>query len=746
MYRRISNSLGFICLILVLSSYCYSVNWSNWRGPDQNGFSTQTQLPDTIELDGKNHLWTFDLAGRGTPVIADGKLYTLGYEGEGADFQELLICLDAKTGKEIWRHGFNDFLSDIIYERYAIGSPTIDSDTGNIYAMTSAGLFNCFNDDGKLLWQISMMESFGRLTFPNGRTGAAVIDDDRVIVHGITTNWGKEGPPRDRFYAFDKATGELVWSCTPGVGPKDSSFSTPVFDVDGDQRVFYCGTGCGNVVCVNAQNGKALWRYQFSQGGVNSSLLIYKESLIAIHGKENLDTSDQGRMIRLKRYGHDSAVLSGETEVWRADLAMFTSSPTLAGNRIYQVGHTGELFCLDAESGKILWQKKLANMQLHASPLYADNKLYIPISNGLLYIIRPTDAEAETLCKIQLAGNALGSPSVYLGKVFVHTTEKLYCFARDDLKDFPNERTRNLKRRVTDQKISSLQIVPAEVLLRPGEKKSFRVWGTNNAGARINPIAGDKVKWEKFIPPTAKVKVKLNGKIDKSGQLLANQTNLSSAGAFRATTENARGTFRGRILPKIPFAEDFERFTIRDGQSFAYPPLPWIGARFKWQIQELDGNKVLAKTLDRVLFQRATTFLGHPDAKSYALQADIMTDGNRRIMSSAGLINQRYVIALIGNSQLLEVSSNHDRIKVSVPFSWKPKLWYRLKTRVDVNEDGSGVIRAKAWKRSQPEPDSWTIEVPHKKAHTHGAPGLWGFSPQSQFPVYLDNVIATPNN
>lgn len=166
----------------------------------------------------------------------------------------------------------------------------------------------------------------------------------------------------------------------------------------------------------------------------------------------------------------------------------------------------------------------------------------------------------------------------------------------------------------------------------------------------------------------------------------------------------------------------------------------------KWEIREAHGSKVLAKTLDNVLFQRATTFIGHPDAKNYTLEADVLTEGNRRMRSNVGLINQRYLIALIGNAQRLEVSSNYDRLRVSVPFRWDINRWYRLKTRVDVAADGSGVIRAKAWPTGEPEPEKWTIEVPHANAHTEGAPGIFGFAPQSRFPVFVDNIRVMPND
>jgi outer membrane protein assembly factor BamB len=96
--------------------------WLNWRGPEQTGVSRETGLPDTWAPGGTNHLWTLDLPGGGTPVIAGGRVYALGYEGQGPDLQEVLVCVDAETGKKVWERRFNDFLSDIVYDRYAIGT------------------------------------------------------------------------------------------------------------------------------------------------------------------------------------------------------------------------------------------------------------------------------------------------------------------------------------------------------------------------------------------------------------------------------------------------------------------------------------------------------------------------------------------------------------------------------------------------------------------------------------------------
>jgi len=121
----------------------------------------------------------------------------------------------------------------------------------------------------------------------------------------------------------------------------------------------------------------------------------------------------------------------------------------------------------------------------------------------------------------------------------------------------------------------------------------------------------------------------------------------------------------------------------------------------------------------------------------------VMSEGNKRVMSEVGLVNQRYYIVLKGASKQIEVNSTQELFRHAGPFEASPNVWYHLKTRVDVAGDGSGVIRAKAWKKGDPEPENWTLEVPHKHAHESGSPGLFAFAPQKR--VYLDNILVTPN-
>ncbi len=730
-----------------------SSNWLFARGDAGMGVSSESGLPDELN---NTLVWTYEIQGGGVPVVAGNKLYQFGYYGSGEQVEESLTCLNIDSGELIWDKRRQDFISDIVYDRYGVGAACIDPENGNIYFQTSPGLLAGFSPDGSLLWERSLMEEFARLTFPNGRTGGPFVDGGLVILHAITANWGTNGPARDRFYAFDKKTGELVWTSTPGTTPQDSSFAPLVFeDLEDGRRVFYSGTGCGHVVCVDSRTGQPLWRFKMSHGGVNAGVVLHQDLVIAIHGKENIDSSKIGRMVgirkpkNLPKLGEPIMELNVESEAWRNnDLESFTSSPVLCKERIYTSVKTGELFCNDVLTGKTFWTLKLAPDQIHAAPTWADGKLYVPMFDGHVFVVQDMGGHGEILNKIELGHSCLAAPAIAQGKILIQAKNKLYCFGnKTDAKPFRPKDPEHLTR---SEQVESLQIVPSEFNLSAGNKMKFRVFALDSTGRRIKQL-GDGLSWEKWIPPTAKVRAELDGNLSSSGpgSLEALPDARLSAGAVKVTYEGISAVARGRILPALPYKEDFNQGYIldqqaSDGISFSYPPLPWLGARMRWQIQDLDGEKVAGNTLDQVLFQRAINFVGSWKERDYIVEIDAMVDGNRRIKSTIGLINQRYIFALVGNANQLQVISNYDRFQRSVPFPIEANKWYRLKTQIDLQDDGTGLIRAKAWPREELEPEEWTIEEIHSRPHRHGAPGIYALSPQSKKKVYFDNLSIYP--
>ncbi|MSU63925.1 MAG: hypothetical protein EXS31_16285 [Pedosphaera sp.] len=762
-------------LVVVHAAAAPAQGWLSWRGPLQNGTSQEKGLPDSV--DPAKPLWMTEFPGQSSPVISNGKVYIMGYLGEGADLQEGVACFDAETGRKLWEQRYNDFLSDTIYFRYATSSPAIDPQTGNVYMQGTQGILAAFTEGGKLLWKHSLMEEYGRLTFPNSRTASPLIDGDLVITRGITANWGDNGPAGDRFYGFDKLTGELVWRSSPGDRPKDNSFSHPYLGWLDGKRVLYSAAGDGSVVCVNARTGDPIWRIPLFKAGINATVCVHNnDKVIAIYGTPY----EPGQMVALKiphiaptnAAAGPVVIERTQAELWSNELSTSTSSPILVGDRICVVSEKGDLCWVDINTGKILWRHKIGIEQRNACPLYADGKLYVPMlddpkskttgeseagTTGAFYIIRPTDAGAQELAHVALDGKCFGTPSAYNGKVYIQTTRKLYCFGRAG-------NNPGLAAEIAPEKWPSpgsarrLQAIPAEVLLKPGQVASFRVRSLDANGFTVEEIKDQKsIHWTNYIPPTARVRATMKGSFNGDGKLVAAPDPTPSAGAFEASLGSLKGYIRGRILPGLPIKQDFESFqltetttnTLEQPTQFAYPPLPWIGARFKFEVRDKDGTKTLTKTIDNKFFQRGFVFIGDPEMKNYTIQADLLTEGNKRKMSEVGVINQRYLIVLKGNDQKLEINSNLERLRVPAVdgesnFKWSPNAWYRLKARVDTSPDGSGVVRAKAWKRDDPEPEKWTIEVPHKTAHQSGSPGLFGFAPQDQR-VCIDNVTVTAN-
>jgi outer membrane protein assembly factor BamB len=778
--------------------------WLDWRGPLQSGVSLEKGLP--AKVDAKAALWTADFPGQSAPVIANGKLYVMGYLGEGPNLQEGVACFDAETGKPLWKHLSNDFLSDIIYLRYATSSPTIDAETGHVYTQGSQGLLSCFTADGKLVWQRSLMEEFGRLTFPNNRTASPLIDHELVITRGITSSWGAHGAAGDRFYAFDKKTGELVWSSAPGDRPQDNTFCHPWLGFQDGKRVLYSSGGDSTLLALNARTGEPLWRTPVAKagakGGINASVVQYRDTIIVTHESENLDTSDVGRMAAFKiptgvqppTPQAPQVFPTKDLEQWRNPIGALATSPVLVGDRIYQVSGFGDLCAIDAASGKVLWKKKLGIEQRQSSPFYADGLLYIAMyiaagneegktgDEGEFFVVRPGEKDAEILSRSILAGKCYGSPVGYNGKVYVQTEKKLYCFGKKGA-------SQGLAAAPEPEKwpapgpAKQLQIIPFEVRLQPGKAQSFRIRTLDANGFTVEESVDPKtVKWETFIPPTALVKVTMKAAFNADGVLTGEGP---SAGQWKATVGELTGFIKGRVVSALPIKQDFETFELKETTgpglgmepialppaepgkpapaagpttwnvveeptAFAYPPLWWNSARFRFEVRQAPGDggtRAFCKTIDNKLFQRGQVFIGAPDMSDYTIEADVMSEGNRRKMSEVGVINQRYAIILKGNAQVLEISSNQELYQGqpnTAPFKWVPGEWYRLKARVDAAKNGSGTIRAKVWKKSDPEPDAWTLELPVKRVHLHGSPGLFGFSPQEQR-AWIDNVTVTPN-
>jgi outer membrane protein assembly factor BamB len=231
------------------------------RGPNRDGISKETGLPEKWALNGENFLWRAPYGGRSTPIVMGNRIFVQNPVGRGAELQERIMALDADTGKLVWEYRFNIFQSDVPPHRVGWASPAADAETGNVYALGAGATVVALSRDGKLLWNRSIGEEFAAFTTHGGRTAAPMIDGDLVIVNAALSNWGSMGARGHRFIALDKRTGEIIYVATPGGRPYDTAYALPIVATINGMRLLICGTGDGAVHAMKVQTGERVWSY-----------------------------------------------------------------------------------------------------------------------------------------------------------------------------------------------------------------------------------------------------------------------------------------------------------------------------------------------------------------------------------------------------------------------------------------------------------------------------------------------------
>jgi outer membrane protein assembly factor BamB len=654
------------------------------------------------------------------------RVYMLNGVGTGPTLRERLLCLNADTGKLLWEHAYNVFLSDVPPHRIAWSSPAGDPETGNVYIFGVGGSLTALNKDGKVLWTRSLAEEVGLVTTHGGRTVSPIVEGDLVIVSGITTGWGNLARAGHRFMAYDKATGTSVWISSPGGRPFDTTYSPPVVaDVEGTGRLLMAGGGDGTVHAIKVWTGEPVWKFYMSKRGVNTGVVLNDNTAIVTHSEENLDTNEMGLIAALD--ARSKGDLTKKDLKWsKVGFQGGFSSAIADGDRLYQVDNGANLHAFDINTGKSLWQQNLGTIQ-KASPVLADGKLYVGSENGKFFILRPGQEKVEILDEDQLpeGEQIIASPAVSNGRIYLVTSDNIYCIGTKKTVT-PNPSFAANMKAPAGATVAHVQVVPAEVVLKPGDKVNYKVFSFDANGRLIGPASGAQWSLEGLKGAVA------------SATYTAPSEPEGLAGNVVATVNGVKGVARVRVLTPMPFQENFDSLA-----AGAVPPT-WINTLGKYAVRDIEGAKVLVKLADNPATQRARSYIGPTDWSNYTVEADIRGVEKRRQLGDAGVVAQRYNLVLFGNHQRLELQSWQPETQrtVSAPFAWKGDVWYRMKLRVEPAANGNVVARGKAWPAADPEPDKWQVERTDEFPNTHGAPGIYANAPLE---VFFDNVKVTPN-
>ena len=729
------TKLIFIILNLCLAFTLVSAgDWAEWRGPARDGISNEKNLPVKWSPAGDNLAWKAPFGGRSAPIVMGDRVYLQNTAGQGETEQERVMCFNADTGKVVWEHRFNIYLSDVPPHRVGWASPVGDPATGNVYALGVGGHFIALNRDGKVLWERSLSEDFGLLTTHGGRTVSPIIDGDLVIISGVTFMWGTNGRGGHRFMAFDKKTGETMWISSPGQRPYDTTYAPPIIANINGTRLLIQGSSDGFVHAIKPQTGEPVWRYEISKRGLNTGVVVRGTTAILTHSEENLDSSEMGRMVAV------DATAKGDIKPeqvkwtikgWQGGF----SSPVLDGDRLYQIDNGANIAAFDVNTGKQLWLQNLGTIQ-KASPVLADGKLYVGTENGKFFILKPSATGCQILDEDQLGTEThpeaiIASAAISNGRVYVASESGLYAIGKkahtSNSGHAPGSSQSAVGSNVSSNPVTHVQVVPTELILKPGDKVNFR--------ARLFDAQGNFIREE---PAATWSLDQLKGTVN-NGQFTVAGDAINQAGWVKATVDGVTGTANVRVFPPLPWNETFDSIAVNAA------PASWVSMTMKFGVRDLNGNKVLAKlTEGSSLLSRSRAYLGPSDWSNYTVESDIMATTKRRQQGDAGVIAQRYVLTLYGNSQMLHLEPWQPEVKrtQTVPYAWKPDTWYRMKLQVENLPDGKTRARGKVWPVSETEPAAWMIERIDPIPNRQGAPGIFG---NGLAELYFDNIKVYAN-
>lgn len=417
-----------LCALLLLSALTVSAatDWNRFRGPNGSGVAETSGLPDKVTAD--NTLWKVELGkGWSSPVLWQDRVYVTAETGETT---RAVIALDARNGKEVWRHeetfaahkkhNFNSFASS---------SPYVDAD--RIYINWSTGTTIqalALDHAGKLVWKNEHVADY----IHEHGTGISPIVVDGIMIVRSEFDWQRDGrayteDPVEKtwkscFVGLDAATGKQVWKNE--VPNCLNTFSTPVVrELKNGSREVICTNNVSGVMGIAPKTGKVNWQFKgdFKQRSLGSGVL---------HNGRYFCTFGTGGGVK-----EFAALDLTGAEPKPYDFAFgkglpYVPSPLAVGDLLYLLGDGGILKVVKLDSGELVYEERVngsaGSSKFFSSPVAADGKIFCGSQQGDLIVLKLGEKfEQLSANKLDSAINA--SPAIGDGRLYMRTEKMLWC-------------------------------------------------------------------------------------------------------------------------------------------------------------------------------------------------------------------------------------------------------------------------------------------------------------------------------
>lgn len=339
-----------LALFIVVFTACtaHADDWPQWLGPKRDGVWREAGILEKFPAGGPKEVWRKPLGmGYAGPAVAGGRVFitdrTTLTGKTNRTGMERVLCLDEKTGAELWKHEYPcEYRID-----YAAGprcTPTVDGD--RVYTLGAMGDLFCLDvAKGTVLWSKNCPKNFGSKVPVWGFAAHPLIDGDKLICL-VGGAGGK------LVVAFDKKTGRELWAKEAAVG--DFGYAPPViYDYAGKRQLIVRNKD--TVFGLDPETGKRFWRAEFVS---NASLTVPTPRKV---GDDGLLVTSFYNGSMLLRVGSDTAEVvwrgksMGERPHQTENLNSIIPTAVIDGDHIYGVCSYGELRCLEAKTGKRVW-------------------------------------------------------------------------------------------------------------------------------------------------------------------------------------------------------------------------------------------------------------------------------------------------------------------------------------------------------------------------------------------------------
>jgi outer membrane protein assembly factor BamB len=407
---RIPSSVArrLICLgLLFLSLQLWAADWPQWRGPSRDGQVPGAVFPGALSDSNVRKQWRVDLGpGYSGPIVVGDRVYTTETEERA---NEVVRALDRKTGKEIWRASWAGAMSVPFFAK-ANGDwirATPASDGERLYVAGMRDVLVCLDAaTGKELWRFDFVSELKTPEPAFGFVSSPLLDGDSVYVQAGAG-----------LCKLNKKSGKLLWrTLTDDGGMSGSAFASPIVATLAGEKQLVVQTRT-QLAGVALADGKELWSQPVTafrgmniltptvhQGGVFTSAYGGVTQLFAVDKEGGSYQVSERWSLKEQGYMTSPVVLDGvgfelnrDQRLIAVDLATGSKlwavkdkfgkywSLVTDGKKVLALDQKGELllFQPSREAWNVIGRMKVSESDTWAHLAVADDQVFIRDLNGI---------------------------------------------------------------------------------------------------------------------------------------------------------------------------------------------------------------------------------------------------------------------------------------------------------------------------------------------------------------------------